>query len=125
MLHHLSFSVSDIARSASFYDALLKPLGYRRVCEAESFVGYGTEENKDKFALQQRVGSVSPPSPGFHLAFAAPTRDAVDAAYAAALECGGEDNGPPGLRAHYGPHYYAAYLTDPDGYAIEIVKNTP
>ena len=81
--------------------------------------------NKDKFALRKHSEGVTQPSTGFHAAFSAPNRPAIDAAYAAALAVGGEDNGPPGLRLHYGSHYYAAFLHDPDGYAIEIVKNTP
>jgi hypothetical protein len=70
-LHHISFSVSDLVRSATFYDALLGPLGYRRVCEDSDFVGYGVEDNKDKFAIKARIQDVASPSAGFHLAFAA------------------------------------------------------
>ena len=61
------------------------------------------------------------PGPGFHLAFAAPSREAVDAFHACALRAGGTDNGAPGRRPHYGPHYYAAFLVDPDGHRIEAV----
>lgn len=124
MLHHISISVSDLEESARFYDALLSPLGFRRVCEGKDFVGYGAEENKDKFALKKRVEKVSKPSPGTHLAFSAPNRPAIDQSYAASIECGGKDNGAPGVRNHYGPHYYAAFIIDPDGYEIEIVKNS-
>lgn len=125
MLHHISFSVSDLQKSKLFYESLLKPLGYRVVCEGQNFVGFGIEDNKDKFALKKRGESVNPPSPGFHLAFAAPSTLAVDEAYDKALTQGGKDNGPPGLRSHYGPHYYAAFLIDPDGYPVEILINTP
>lgn len=124
LLHHISLSVSDIEKSARFYDVLLKPLGFRRVCEAKDFVGYGTEEDKDKFALKKRVNTVSQPSPGFHVAFSAPTHSAIDQSYSAAINCGGTDNGAPGLREHYGPHYYAAFVIDPDGYEIEVVKSS-
>ncbi len=123
MLHHISFSVADLKRCSQFYDALLTPLGYRRVFESKVFIGYGVEDNKDKFALRLHEEGVSPPSPGFHLAFAAPTRAAVEASYHAALKCGGRDNGAPGLRPHYGPNYFAAFLTDPDGYEVEAVIN--
>ena len=56
---------------------------------------------------------------GLHFCFAAPTRASVDAFHAAALKSGGRDNGKPGVRADYSPNYYAAFVTDPDGYRIE------
>ena len=124
MLHHISISVSDIKNSARFYDALLKPLGYFQVCSGKGFVGYGTEKDKDKFALKKRVDTVATPSPGFHIAFSAPDHASIDQAYAAGIECGGGDNGAPGVREHYGPNYYAAFLIDPDGYEVEVVSNT-
>lgn len=123
MIHHISLSVSDLKVSSLFYDELLKPLGYFRVCSGESFVGYGLEENKDKFSLKKRVDEVSTPSPGFHLAFSAPNRASIEEAYTAGLGFGGKDNGEPGLRTQYGPNYYAAFLIDPDGYEVELVIN--
>jgi catechol 2,3-dioxygenase-like lactoylglutathione lyase family enzyme len=65
------------------------------------------------------------PGPGFHIAFAAPDRAAVDAFHQAALAAGGIDNGGPGLRLHYGPTYYAAFVIDPDGHRIEAVFKAP
>ncbi len=121
MLHHLSFAVTDIARSAAFYDAVLAPLGYGRVWEDETFVGYGNEPGQDVFALKLRPGNTSVPGDGFHVAFAAPSREAVGAFYEAALAHGGTDNGGPGLHAEYGPGYFAAFVIDPDGYRIEAV----
>jgi len=59
------------------------------------------------------------------VAFAAATRDRVDAFYAAALAAGGRDNGPPGIRAHYHPNYYGAFVVDPDGNNIEAVSHVP
>jgi catechol 2,3-dioxygenase-like lactoylglutathione lyase family enzyme len=122
MLHHLSFSVSDIHRSTAFYDLVLGVLGYRRVWTDEDAVGYGTEEGNDIFALKKRTPVVSAPSPGFHLAFLATSRQHVDAFHKVALEAGGMDNGAPGLRPHYGQDYYAAFIIDPDGYCIEAVN---
>ena len=126
MLHHLSFGVADIEKAAGFYDAALAALGYRRVwqvvhngvCQA---VGYGMAGDEDKFAIKLRGSAALAPGPGFHLAFAAPDRAAVDRFYDAALRTGGHDNGPPGLRPHYGPNYYAAFVIDPDGFQIEAV----
>ncbi|RXT54898.1 glyoxalase/bleomycin resistance/extradiol dioxygenase family protein [Bosea sp. Tri-44] len=129
MLHHLSLGVCDIERAAAFYDAVLAPLGYVRVWndlragETNQAVGYGIQGGGDGLALKHRPDGQRPPGPGFHVAFAAPGRQAVDAFHHAALRHGGRDNGVPGLRAHYGPHYYAAFVIDPDGHHIEAVFN--
>ncbi|WAX95748.1 VOC family protein [Aminobacter sp. NyZ550] len=129
MLHHISLGVSDIDRAAAFYDAALAPLGYVRVWEDlapgadDQAVGYGVAGGSDKLALKQRSIGQRPPGPGFHLAFAAPDRQAVAAFHAAALAYGGTDNGGPGLREHYGPTYFAAFVIDPDGHPIEAVFN--
>ncbi len=120
MLHHASFAVADLERSTALYDAALGALGYRRVSEASGFVGYGVEDGRDKFALIE-ADSTPSASRGSHLAFAAPTRDAVDAFHRAALQHGATDNGGPGLRAHYGPTYYAAFVVDLDGHRVEAV----
>lgn len=121
MLHHLSFGVAELARSAAFYDAVLGALGYARVWADEEAVGYGLSEGEDLFAIKQRDGAALAPGAGFHLAFAAASRAAVDAFHRAALAHGGRDNGAAGLRPDYGPDYYAAFAVDPDGYRIEAV----
>jgi catechol 2,3-dioxygenase-like lactoylglutathione lyase family enzyme len=112
--------VTDLERSCSLYDAALGALGYRRVSDAPGFAGYGSEEGRDKFALMQAASAASA-GPGSHLAFAAPSRDAVDAFHQAALQHGATDNGGPALRPHYGPGYYAAFIIDLDGHRIEAV----
>lgn len=128
MLHHVSLGVTDIERAVAFYDAVLAPLGYVRVWSDldgdDAAVGYGAPGGGDKLALKQRAGA-QPPGQGFHLALAAPNRAAVDAFHAAALLHGGRDDGAPGLRPHYGPHYYAAFVVDPYGHRIEAVIYTP
>lgn len=128
MLHHVSLGVTDIERAVAFYDAVLAPLGYVRVWSDldgdDAAAGYGPPGGGDKLALKRRAGA-QPPGSGFHLALAAPDRTAVDAFHAAALRHGGRDDGVPGLRPHYGPHYYAAFVVDPDGHRIEAVINTP
>lgn len=121
MLHHLSFAVTDLGRSSAFYDAVLAPLGYGRVWEDETFVGYGLRQGEDIFALKLRPQNSGVPGDGFHVAFAAPSRKAMEAFYKAALENGGRDNGGAGLHPEYGPDYCAAFVFDPDGYRIEAV----
>lgn len=94
MLHHLSFAVADLARSAAFYDAALLPLGYERVWADSTAVGYGPPGGGDKFAIRLRPGRAAAPVEGFHVAFAAPSHKAVDAFYGR-----GAPAGRPGQRA--------------------------
>lgn len=122
MIDHISIGVSDISRTGKFYDAVLKSLGYARLYEGEGSLGYG----KDQIQLWTNVAD-RPIKPdmdsGLHFCFAAPTRESVDAFHKAALATGGRDNGKPGLREDYGADYYAAFVTDPDGYRLEAYCN--
>jgi catechol 2,3-dioxygenase-like lactoylglutathione lyase family enzyme len=118
MIDHISIGVRDIARTKRFYDAALKPLGYSCLSEGQGSLGYGKE------AVTLWISSVERPVPadlksGLHFCLAAPTRRSIEAFHAAALNTGGHDNGPPGLRTDYGPNYYAAFVIDPDGYRLE------
>jgi len=124
MLHHISIGVRDLDLAGRFYDAALGALGFRRVFEDETAIGYGLIEGEDLLCLKLRENA-QPPGDGFHLAFAAPSRMAVQAFHRAALKVGGRDNGPPGLRPDYGEHYYGAFLIDPDGHRIEATINGP
>ena len=128
MLHHLSFAVADLPRAAAFYDAALAALGYVRVWTAADAIGYGlpgTGEG-DKFALKLgAAGQIPAPDPKFHVAFAAPSQEAATRFFEVALRHGGRDNGAPALCPEYGPHYFAAFVIDPDGYRIEAVINRP
>ncbi|MDA8747798.1 VOC family protein [Litoreibacter sp.] len=120
MLHHLSLPVSDMHKSRALYVAALGALGYRQVCEAADFAGFGLNIGEDMFALKLEANTIAA-SAGFHVAFAADSHDAVDAFYAAALEHGATDNGAPGLRPHYAANYYAAFVIDLDGHRLEVV----
>jgi catechol 2,3-dioxygenase-like lactoylglutathione lyase family enzyme len=120
MIGHLSFGVRDLARATAFYDSVMAALGVVRVWSNALSVGYGAPGENEKFALKQRDGA-APPGAGFHLAFDAPDRAAVDRFHAAAVAHGGTDDGPPGPRPQYSPTYYAAFVIDPDGYRIEVV----
>lgn len=118
MFDHVSIGVSDIKRAGKFYDAALKPLGFTRLSDGESSLGYGGK------AVQLWLGATSKPvkadmDSGLHFCFSAPDRKSVDAFHAAALKNGGKDNGKPGVRADYSPTYYAAFVIDPDGYRLE------
>jgi catechol 2,3-dioxygenase-like lactoylglutathione lyase family enzyme len=127
-LHHLSLGVTDLQRSVRFYDAALAPLGLVRVWsdlrpgEAGQAVGYGVTGGGDLLALKERSrGDTVTSGAGFHLAFAASSREAVHRFHEAALAHGGHDAGAPGPRPAYGPHYYAAFVLDPDGHRLEAV----
>jgi catechol 2,3-dioxygenase-like lactoylglutathione lyase family enzyme len=124
MLDHVSIGVADIARSRRFYDAALKPLGYRCLSESKESLGYGAEASSLWLLKAERPVSEDEKS-GLHFCFVAPTRKSVEAFHAAAIRAGGRDNGPPGLRADYGQDYYAAFVVDPDGYRIEAYCNQP
>jgi catechol 2,3-dioxygenase-like lactoylglutathione lyase family enzyme len=118
MLNHISIGVRDIARAKRFYDAALKALGYKRLSESQDSLGYGRDAVALWISATKRPVAADPKS-GLHFCFDAPTRKSVDAFHAAALRAGGHDNGKPGVRADYSPHYYAAFVVDPDGYRIE------
>lgn len=122
MLDHLSIGVRDLERAASFYDAVLAPLGYVRLFTTPRGIGYGEPGAKDEaFAILASGGEARAPGLGCHVAFRAPGREAVDGFHRAALLAGGADEGAPGLRPHYGAGYYAAFARDLDGYRIEAV----
>lgn len=124
MLHHLSLPVADIDRARRIYDPALGALGYQQAFLADDAVGYGLEPGKDKLCLK-RVAEPGTLAQGFHVAFTAPSRAAVDAFHQAALAGGARDNGAPGLRPHYGENYYAAFVIDADGHPIEAVCRNP
>ncbi len=118
MLGHLSFGVRDLGRAGMFYDAVLAPLGWVRLWDSPDGLGFGPPGGGEKLNLFPH-SEAHAPGPGFHLAFDAPDRNAVDAFHAAAMDNGGTDRGAPGLRPDYGAAYYAAFVTDPDGYRLE------
>lgn len=126
MLDHVSFGVADLERAATFYDAVLGALGWTRTFTHGRCVGYGLPGAKDElFAILASGADARSPGLGCHLAFAAPTREAVVAFHAAALSVGGVDEGAPGLRPACGPDYFAAFIRDLDGYRIEAVSRAP
>ena len=122
MFDHVEFGVSDYAASKAFFLRALEPLGVAVV--SEGVPSYGVElASKSKASLCLFQTDEKPAH--LHLAFKAETRQQVDAFYRAALEAGGRDNGPPGLRPQYHANYYAAFVIGPDGHNIEAVCNEP
>jgi catechol 2,3-dioxygenase-like lactoylglutathione lyase family enzyme len=120
---HLSVGVENLDRAAAFYDASLAPLGYVRLWRNARGAGYGPAgfQGEEPFAILEFGPEAKPPGRGFHIAFVAPSREAVDRFHAAALSAGGVDEGRPGIRANYDPGYYAAFVRDLDGHRLEAV----
>ena len=127
MIDHLGFSVSNMERAKAFYLNALKPLGIGVIMEVsaeetggDAHAGFG----KDGKAFFW-IGTGNKPKGGTHMAFTARTRSDVDSFHQAALAAGGRDNGAPGLRPHYHPNHYAAFVLDPDGNNVEAVCRQP
>jgi len=126
VIDHTGLNVSDYRKSKAFYLAALAPLGYQTIKELPSniapdgAVGLGVPPKPDFWIAGGR-----PQSPPLHVAFRASSRAAVDSFYKAALAAGGRDNGPPGIRTHYHPNYYGAFVLDPDGHNVEAVCHDP
>lgn len=135
MIDHIGVTVRDLQVSKAFYDAAFAPLGIAVVMSVSAqetggaaFIGYGaTEDRRDiqagkpSFWVSQGDAVTGP----MHVAFLAASRSQVDAFHAAALAAGGRDNGAPGLRPHYHPNYYGAFVLDLDGRNVEAVYHAP
>lgn len=123
MIDHVGLTVSNIEKSKEFYKLALAPLGFQLLAEVpasitggKDFAGFG-EPPKPEFW----ISGGTPNDPPIHVAIQANSRAQVDSFYKAALSAGGRDNGAPGIRAHYHPNYYGAFVFDYDGHNIEVV----
>jgi len=127
MLDHIGLTVANFAEAKAFYLKALAPLGLGIVMEVtkeqtggDEHAGFG-HDNKPFFW----IGTGDKPKGGLHVAFAAGSRTQVNEFYAAAMAAGARDNGKPGVRPHYHPNYYAAFVIDKDGNNIEAVCHAP
>ena len=128
LLDHIEFSVADAEVSRRFYEQALAPLQIKRVITVEAHRtrtggtrhGFGADGYPCVW-----IHDNEPVGTGTHIAFTATERATVDEFHKAALEAGGTDNGPPGVRQHYHRNYYAAYVLDPDGVNVEVVCQHP
>jgi catechol 2,3-dioxygenase-like lactoylglutathione lyase family enzyme len=128
LIDHTGIGVSDIHKSARFYEAALAPLGvglvmritrdFKRTDDASGDLG-GVAFGIDHPMFW--IDAFHPHGVKQHTAFRATSRAQVEAFHAAAIAAGGTDNGAPGLRTGYAPGYYAAFVLDPDGNNIEAV----
>ena len=118
MLDHVSIQCADVAASAAFYDAVLAPLGAARAMEFGEVIGFGVE---GKPSLWIGPDSQGIPNREVHLAFVAADRAQVDAFFAAAVASGADILHEPRLWPEYHPHYYGAFVRDPDRNNVEAV----
>ena len=123
MIDHTGLTVSDFRKSKAFYLRALAPIGYELIMELPAAetgdsdaAGFGTPPKPDFW-----ITAGKPNVPPIHVAFRVANRALVDAFHKAAIAAGGHDNGAPGLRPHYHPNYYGAFVLDPDGHNIEAV----
>ncbi len=118
MLDHIAIEVKDYEKSKQFYITILEPLGYGLVMEVKekSYAGFG-RDGKPSFWLHKGKKI----QPGVHIAFQAASRKKVDEFYEVAIKAGALDNGKPGIREHYHPNYYGAFVLDLEGHNIEAV----
>jgi catechol 2,3-dioxygenase-like lactoylglutathione lyase family enzyme len=124
MLNHVSIGVTDLTKSRSFYEAILKPLGYKCLSEGPEHLGYGNA-TPEFWVLTVKSPVPAELASGLHFCFDARQRTDVEEFHRAALAAGGHDNGGPGIRKDYGDDYYAAFIIDPDGYRLEAFTISP
>ena len=122
MLDHVKFGVSDYSASRSFFVQALAPLG---VTDVREWPPDGVELSQPGGAASLCLYQTRETPAHLHLAFTAESREQVRAFHRAAMQAGGKDNGPPGLRTHYHANYYAAFVIGPDGHNIEAVCHAP
>lgn len=119
VIDHVTVVASDLGASQRFYDAALRPLGFTRVMDFPGHTGYGGPDGKPDFWIIEG----DPLTAGVHVAFAADTREQVDAFHDAALAAGGTVRHEPKEWPIYHEGYYGAFVDDPDGNNIEAVNH--
>jgi catechol 2,3-dioxygenase-like lactoylglutathione lyase family enzyme len=120
MIDHVSIPVRDLAASAGFYELVLAPLGYKRLVQRTTSIGFG--KKYPEVWLNARADMpAAPVNPGAHVALRASSQEAVRAFHAAALRHGGTNDGEPGPRQAAMTTYFGAFILDPDGNKIEAL----
>ena len=129
MFSHVFISVTDFDRALAFYQPLMRTLGLeqRWLEPGRPWAGWhSVGGDRPYFVICTPFdGQSHHPGNGQMVAFAASQRDTVCQAHATALQHGGLDEGAPGLRPEYHPHYYGAYFRDPDGNKLCVACHEP
>ncbi len=121
MFSHVTLGTNDFHKAEPFYDAVMAALGHPILFRGKGVLAYGTPTGEKLFVVTPFDRKAAAPGNGVHAAFKVGDRATVDAFYETALANGGTDEGPPGLRPHYHPNYYGAYVRDPDGNKLQAV----
>ncbi len=119
MIDHISIGVGDLAGAGRFYDKILGVLGYAKLVERDTTIGFG--KRYPEFWLNHRLGFSQGTGHGSHIALRVEAPELVDEFWRTACAAGAENFGPPGKRPHYSDNYYGAFISDGDGHVIEAV----
>ena len=126
MFSHVTVGSNDIPKAKAFYDGVGKALGLERMADYPNAIAYGRAGGRPQlWVLNPADKNAATVGNGITIGLEASNRPAVDAAYKAGMSSGGKDEGAPGLRTHYHPNYYGAYLRDPDGNKVCVVCHKP
>lgn len=121
MFSHVTLGTNDWQKARPFWNAVMGVLGQPVLFEHDAGIAFGEPAGPKTFIGPTFDGRAATSGNGVHIAFLARDRATVDAFHAVALAHGGTDEGGPGLRPHYHPHYYGAYVRDPDGNKLQAV----
>jgi catechol 2,3-dioxygenase-like lactoylglutathione lyase family enzyme len=121
MFSHITLGTNDFQQARPFWLAVMKVLGHPVLFEREGGIAFGLPAGPKTFVGAPFDGREAVSGNGVHVAYLVGDRSTVDAFHAAALAHGGSDEGAPGLRPHYHPNYYGAYVRDPDGNKLQAV----
>jgi catechol 2,3-dioxygenase-like lactoylglutathione lyase family enzyme len=125
LFSHVTIGVDDVARAADFYDRVMACVNTGRFHSSATAVGYGDPRGMQFWVVNPYDGKAASAGNGTHVAFLVASRAEVRAFHATALANGGTDEGAPGLRPHYHPDYYGAYVRDPYGNKLQACCHTP
>jgi catechol 2,3-dioxygenase-like lactoylglutathione lyase family enzyme len=121
-IDYIMIGSNDLARSRSFYDAVMPHIGGAIAHDYPGMTfGYDIGDGASVWIARPYDKGDVVPSNGSMPGFGCATKEAVDAAYSAALAAGGTSEGEPGPRPLYGPDFYGAYVRDPDGNKMSFV----
>lgn len=121
MIGYVTIGALDVEKAMPFYDAVLGAIGYERQFFDGGWAGYGLQgQDADTFICPPFDGQAARGGNGIMIAFKGPSKEAVQAAHAAALANGGLDEGAPGPRPADSTSFYGAYMRDPTGNKIAV-----
>ena len=121
MIDHFGINCGDWAKSQEFYDKVLHVLGYSRQMDHGVAIGYGRDGHPNFWIADASAGDASGSNREVHIAFVAKDAGDVQAFFHTALALGAEPLHAPRIWNEYHPHYYGAFVRDPDGNNVEVV----